>query len=490
MKHMKKSLLRTLTLTSAFTLALSGVFAEAAETQATPVPSEAVETQTAPVPAVEEDPVVITFNGEEIHWSEITDMAAYLASSGHTQSEDDYAAAYTTLLNQHVLEYKMADLGFMNFTEEEEADIAAKAQQQWDDAIASYVNQFTTSETPTDEELATLRANAQAYFTAYGVSLDSLTENEKTLAGYEKLEDYLAQTQNIAVTDEEVAAVYQGYVNEDRSYFEGNVPMYEYYTQYMGYEVFYTPEGFRGVLQILLDVDADLLSAYQEKLTAYEAQQASAEGETPAENPVTLEDVEAARSAVLESRKDTIDEINSRLAAGEEFIALISDYNIDPGMQNEAYLASGYQVAADSVLYDKAFIAAAFDENMTEVGKVSNPSVGKYGIYIVYYLRDVPAGEVPMSENSAATIRSNLTTSKMNQAFSALVPQWLAECDVTVDAETIHALSGLLIENGVVVGQEDELVPAAEEAAPAAEEAAPAAEEAAPAEEAAGENNP
>ena len=452
---MKKTLLRTLTLTSVFSLALSGAFAEAAETQEMPVQTEVPVQTEAPMQTEAPDPVVMTFNGEEIHWSEITDMADYLVSAGHTQSADDYATAYTTLLNQHVLQYKMKALGFLDFTEEEEAAIAASAQQQWDEAVASYVSQFTTCEAPTDEELAKLKANAEAYFTAYGVNLDVLINNEKSLAGYDKLEAYLAETQNITVTDEEVTTVYQGYVDEDRSYFEGNVPMYEYYSQYMGYEVFYTPEGYRGVLQILLEVDADLLSAYQEKLSAYEAQQAAAEGETPAENVVTLEDVEAAKAAVLQSREDTINEINSRLEAGETFITLIPDNNIDPGMQNEANLAIGYQVAADSVLYDKAFIAAAFDENMTEVGKVSNPSVGSYGIYIVYYLRDVQAGAVPLSDATAATIRSNLETSKMNQAFTAVVPEWLAECEVTVDAETIRSLSGLIIENNVVVGQDE-----------------------------------
>ena len=425
--------------------------------------------ETAPAETAD-DPVVLVFNGEEIHWSEIQETAAYLASSGYVESDTDYAMAYTTVLNQRVLQYKMKQLGLYEFTEEEEAALAADAAQQWEQAIQMYVDQNNTSENPTEDELATLRENAVAYFAAYGIDLEYLTNNIRNAAAYDKLEAYMGEQYGVSVTDEEVQALYQSYVDEDRSYFETSVPMYEYYTRYMGYEALYRPEGFRGVLQILLDVDEEIMKDYQDKLAAYEAQQAAAnataqpaaEGtaqpaadatEQPAE-PVTLEEVEAARAAVIASRQTTLDEIFSRLDAGEKFIDLIPEYNIDPGMSNPANLASGYEVAADSILYDAPFVQASFDEKMTEVGAVSNPTVGSYGIYLVYYLRDVPGGPVEMSDEMAATLRGNLEESKLSQAYSELVPQWLSECEISADAEALQRLGEITVVDGQVVMEE------------------------------------
>ena len=454
-ENMKNAMMRLMTWIMILSLALTGMaFAEENGTD-----SAAQETVSETAPAEEADPVVVVFNGEEIRWSEFQEMAEYLASAGYTQSAQDYAMAYSTVIDQRVVEYKMKQAGLYDFTEEETAAFQLDAEMQWEDALNAYVSEYLSSENPTEDEIAALRLNAIAYFNAYGIDLDYVVENVERTAAYDRLEAYIAENYDVTVSDADIEAVYQSYVEEDRSYFENSVPMYEYYTRYMGYEIFYRPEGFRGVLQILLDVDSELLTAYQEKLTAYESQQAAgtdAEGET-----VTAEDVEAARAAVIASRQDTLDEIYSRLDAGEAFIDLIPEYNIDPGMQNEAYLASGYEVAADSILYDAPFVEAAFDENMTEVGAVSSPKVGSYGIYVVYYLRDIPAGAAELTEEVAESIREELAASKLNEAYASLIPQWLDECDVTVDAEKLYSLSGLIIENGIIVGQ-DELVEAAE----------------------------
>ena len=58
--------------------------------------------------------------------------------------------------------------------------------------------------------------------------------------------------------------------------------------------------------------------------------------------------MDAAGAAVLDSVKEKTDEIYGKIAAGEDFAALIAEYGEDPGMQNEPTATRGYYVSAAS----------------------------------------------------------------------------------------------------------------------------------------------
>ena len=118
-------------------------------------------------------------------------------------------------------------------------------------------------------------------------------------------------------------------VEADKEKYEGHVDQYENdqymnrmyaaygYTDYITPQ-YYVPSGYRGVSHILLDVDDTLMETYTNLLATYEEQQDQIEaGEEVTEELVTLEQVEAAKQAIIDSVQPTIDEINQKLAEEE-----------------------------------------------------------------------------------------------------------------------------------------------------------------------------
>ena len=94
--------------------------------------------------------------------------------------------------------------------------------------------------------------------------------------------------------------------------------------------------------------------------------------------------------------QDTLDEIQARIDAGEDFQALIDEYGEDPGMQDEPTATVGYYVSADSTVWDTAFRDAAM--LLANVGDISEPVLGMSGIHIIRYEGDVTPGAVPLEE--------------------------------------------------------------------------------------------
>ena len=227
---------------------------------------------------------------------------------------------------------------------------------------------------------------------------------------------------------------------------------YEYNTYYNQQPSWYTPEGYRGIVHILLTPDAEKLEAYSSLNSRYEEQQSDKNGEgTEAEKPagteaatqepveeVTLQMIEDAGQAVLDSVKTQTDEIYAKLANGESFESLIALYGQDPGMQNPQTLADGYSVHKDSILWDPVFTQTAFSDKMVNVGDVSDPVIGSSGVHILKYLRDVPSGLI-MTDAIRAEIIDYLKAVKENDAIMTAIADWTSQYQITYNEENILA---------------------------------------------------
>jgi parvulin-like peptidyl-prolyl isomerase len=143
--------------------------------------------------------------------------------------------------------------------------------------------------------------------------------------------------------------------------------------------------------------------------------------------------VEAARQAILDSQKTAIDQIKAKLEAGTSFEDLIAEYGTDPGMQDENNLKNGYSVHPDSITYDTDFTQAA--ATLEKVGDVSEPVVSQFGIHILKYLRDVPAGALEMSSEEKEDLRAEIEEERLQLAFSEYFDSWVASADVVWTAE-------------------------------------------------------
>ena len=376
--------------------------------------------------ALPDDAVIVTFEGQPVTKGEVVNYAGLLGQNGYTQSIYDYEYALDYVLKcVYVPNAKIKEMGLDVFSPEDEEELLTRAEELLQSYYEEYADHIGAS---SDADRAEYLRQAKELYEENGVTAEYVAGMLREETAYDRLIDAM----ELGIGEEEILDFYrEEVVAKDREMFEADIPMYEQYTRY-GYESSFVPEGFRGVIQILVTFDDADLKAYQAVVQ---------------DTASTQEEKDAAREALLATRAETIEDIYARLEAGEDFEKLIAEYGEDPGMQGEN-LKNGYSVHLDSMMWDSAFVDAAFSEEMTEPGCYSRPSIGKFGAYIVYYLRDVPAGEVAMSDETHTSIKNYLQGPKIYSRFE----EWLKDYDVVYDEEN---LALLLAEGELLAAQED-----------------------------------
>ena len=382
----------------------------------------------------EQAAVLATFDGEEITLEEVQAILDDMVSQDYAEP-GDYALALEYIIVTQVKEAKIKELGLDELTAEEEEALRAEAHEMWENALDNYVSYYLTDDT--EESRNELRETAIAYYTSQGLDEEYVVEYLKWSAPYDKLEKYVMELSDVSVTEEEIRESFEAAAADEGAYLKDNVPTYEIYQMY-GASFWYVPEGYRGIIHILLSVDEELMAAYEDAQATYEE---SVTDEAPEGDAALKAARDQAYDAVIASKQDTIDEIYARLEKGESFSDLIAQYGQDPGMQNADRLASGYEVHEQSIIYDPAFIAAAFSDKMQKPGDVSDPVVGTSGIHILYYLRDIPGGIVEMTEEIRAEIEESLLTEKKSTASSEALEAWYAEHEIVRNQELLDSLS-------------------------------------------------
>ena len=457
------ALLLALVLCAAPTLS---AFAEA-EPTAAPEATENVEAGAEATAEPEKNPtdVIATVNGEPILRETFDNIIANLTNRFSQYGYDVSDAAFASQVQQIALTYavqlslmeqKAKELGFDQFTDEELAQMKADNAENWNEIVEQYVTYYGgLSEDATDEEKAEARVKILSMLESAGYTEATMLEDAIYSASLDRVQAEMIK--GATVTDEEVQASYDEHVKADEASYKEDVSSYEYMTQYYGEQAYYVPEGYRGVTHILLTVDEALLDAYQTLNAKLEEQEdeeenasatAAPEAETtadpeatvdpeateaPTEEPVTREQVDAAYQAIIDSVQPTIDEINQKLADGVPFADLVAEYGTDPGMTQEPNKTDGYSVHMDSIIWDPAFVRAAF--SVDHVGDIAEPVVGRYGVHIVQYTRDVPAGPVALTDELKESLRETLLQEKEDELYSKTLEAWEAAAVVTYSEE-------------------------------------------------------
>ena len=441
-----------LLLALAMLLSVSAVFAEAEEDAA----GAAAETEA-------QDPVLlVTVNGEEILSDDpflnsvLSYYMEYASYNGYDTTEPEmlatirqYSMQYT--IHTKLIRQKAAELGFDQITDEEKAGFEAEAKASWAEIIDQYVAQ-NVAEDASEDDKAAARADALAALLGQGYDeeqyVSEYIQNETEGLEIDRIEDYL--TDGKTISDEEIQAHYDELVKADQEMYGNDIATYEFYTQYYGQPSYYVPEGYRSIVHILLKVDDDLLNTWKDLSARLEEQQsgtdtettdaaaeeAKAEAEAGAEataEPVTEEMVKEAEQAVLDSVKETVDEIKAKYESGTSFEDLIKEYGTDPGMQDDETRANGYSVHPESILWDPAFTAAAM--KLEKVGDIGDPIVGQNGVHILQYLKDVPGGAKELTDEMKDEFRISLLEEARNNALNDAVLRWMAEADIVYTEE-------------------------------------------------------
>lgn len=469
---MKKTLTMLAALLLALAICATAVFAMAEE----PATEEVAETVEAVEPAAmpDADTVLCTVNGKELTYGYVAPFIDNILNSyisyGYDSSDElvDYSNREGMYMAQlYTMLEVIGDELNVTLTDEQKAQATEEAETTWNNSL-DYVlqEQYGISEASTEEEKNTALASALALLESMGYTQEAMVEEALTNAKWSAIMD--AMCADITVTDEQVQAYLDEQIASQVELY-GNDPSYYEMMQYYGYPTYYRPEGYRAVTHILLKVDDTLLQTYSNLSATFEEQAAAAEAEVPegeepataeetaeAEEPaepVTAEQVEEARQAILASVQSTVDEIMAKFNAGTSFADLIVEYGNDPGMQQEGMLETGYEVAADSIMWDLPFRDGAMA--IANVGEVSEPVVGANGVHIIYYLKDVPGGPVTITPTEWESIRADLLSEATDSHINNTVIARLDTAEIVYTDAATPYIPDLGTEEGTEAAPEE-----------------------------------
>ena len=409
----------------------------------------------------------------------------YLMNYGTTSGYESQILneAISAVINDYLLPLKAEALGLDALTEEEQASMEEAAQSQLDSTVDSYIATYLT------EEQQALSEEEQRQ-----IALDALAEDgvdfayayaQQLLALYES-RVYDATTADVTVTDEDLHSFYEEQLASDTEMYDE--AWYYALTAQYGQTSLWAPEGVRIVKHILLDPGEELKEAYSTAASALtsaqnsitstqetiaeleaeingtdEAEDAAAEATATPAPTATLDPsatpepspeeqlaaaqaelkelnaslpeleaaVETARADCIAAVQDTLDEIQARLAAGEDFEALIAEYGQDPGMED----SDGYYVADGAINWVSEFTDGAMA--LANVGDVSEPIVSASGVHLIRYVSDVTPGATS-EEDAHDYLVEVVTAQKKNEVYQEKLGEWMTtEYEVTVYSDVV-----------------------------------------------------
>lgn len=356
----------------------------------------------------------------------------------------------TTMLQSAVVEYMAAELGLDQPTDEEAAELDAAVQESLDMYVENYRSSFE-SEEKTEEEIV---ADTLAYLEENGVTYETLYEQE--LSYYVSDAVYAHVVANVDVEESDALALYNQYIADDMTSYAD--PYYYESAVMSGDPIYWHPEGYRNVRQVLVAFDDDQSARYDEitgridDLEAeLEAVQNPEEADETGEADETAEETEEPRAAeeiqaeldaanaeldaLYAELEPTAAEVVSRFGEGVSIDELIATYGGDPGSINDDGTTNTYVVSAQSSSYDPAFVEASM--SVGEIGGLSEPTEGMYGLYIVYYDSDVTSGAVDY-EAVYDELYAEALEAARSEAYTAQVEAWCEELNVVYYLENFR----------------------------------------------------
>ena len=430
--------------------------------------------------------IAVAYDGGEITKGEFVaryadSVALFESTYGTTEGYESQILNYAlyNVMTDRIVPMKAEELGLAELSEEDTAKLNAAVQERIDAAIETYKAELLTEEEKalSEEEQNQIVIDALA---AEGVTEEFLFNQERTTLLADRLINVVAE--DVTVSDEDAKAFYDEQIETDRQYY-ADAWYYAMMKQFGGTTPLYAPEGVRTVRHILLKQDEATMTEYasaaaalstangkiatvesniadlNEKLAAAEngetaedaepidveavkAELAAKEAEL-AELNASLADLQAAADAaaqaVIASVQPKLDEINARIANGEDFNALIEEYNEDPGMTDADGNPVSYYVCEDAYHLVTEFVDAAMA--IEEIGGVSAPTVSNSGVHIIYYESDVPAGDAAL-EDVMEYITGAMKEEKVNEAYAAKIEEWMLDYNFTVYTDVLGIQAG------------------------------------------------
>ena len=213
---------------------------------------------------------------------------------------------------------------------------------------------------------------AEAYMQENGLSEDDLYEADLNAEMQEAIVHYLAG--EVFLTDDEIQAVYDRYVEADREYYTEYPDEFAFDALFSDNPVTWVPEGYRKMQLLLVSFDEETMERYDELYN---------------DGLGFSEETEE----MFAPLKPEADELYQRLLAGEAFTSLMGQYSAMPylgemGSEDGFYMNAQFDQLDEEALYAMTELEAP--------GDFTKPVRTPWGWAIIRYLEDVPSGAVPL----------------------------------------------------------------------------------------------
>ncbi len=400
--------------------------------------------------------IIIDVNGETVTKQSVSNSVNSVISQNEYMNQmysmfgmsASYSTDSATITPQVIEAYvenlvslqKAKALGLDQFTEEEQAKIKENADSDW----ASYLSQVAQAYFP-DQTLEgeALEAEALKAIEQHGLSgRDTFDQSAADAMLLDKLKEYAIK--DVAVTDEEVTALYDEKVAADQEKYTADPVSYGTAVS-NGTAVYYAPAGYRNVKHILIQLtDEDSAAVDEKEKASTDAKTALTDAQAALENAEEGADTAALQTAVDEAQK-AADEAAAALEAatdaafanikgkadevyalataeGADFDALVKEYSQDSESAPEYYV-----VSEGSTVFVAPFVTGAMA--LEKVGDISEPVRTDYGYHIIKYCGDVAEGPVAL-EGVREALASEALTAKQESTYADAVAAWTEEADV------------------------------------------------------------
>ncbi len=388
----------------------------------------------------------------------------YMYGLSYDTTDADHIAtarttAITNLTQQAVIDLKIKELG-LALTDEEAAAVQTQLDTDYDGYLeTTRTSYFADTELTGDELESAVLEKAES---TYGAK-DALLAVRTATAIEKKLKDQTVA--DVTVTDEEIETQYNTSVSNAMASYANNLTYYANDIN-QGATIYYKPEGYRFVKNLLIAFTDEEKQAITDKTTALTDAQTQLESintaiaELPEDPAADTEDQATSRASLAEQKatleqqvtdytaeldklkadavanaQPTVDAVQAALAAGDDFDAVLTQYGQDEGMKVSPAKEEGYLICAGNTTFATEFSDAALA--LAKVGDVSAPVQTIYGIHLIQYAGDVEPGAVPLAD-LRDTLQASLLTSKQNSAYTAAVESWVNEAGVKTYADRMN----------------------------------------------------
>ena len=218
---------------------------------------------------------------------------------------------------------------------------------------------------------------------------------EDGYADYEALEADLMD--GYACTEEDIEEYYGKAAAQDEENYKDNVALYEQVLYNTDTDIWYIPDGYRKVLELVLDADDEEL---EEKIAA----------------------------------------VKEEAAQGKDFAELVKEYSADEETKREEVLESGLKMNPQSTVWNEDVLNAVFAEEMDECGDVSEPVEIDGKVYLFCYVEDVQAGPVELTDSLKEHIEEILWDNTANAKIEEYISQKSSEAVILTVADPDYSI--------------------------------------------------